>query len=251
MGRPLTREELQKWSTSILPDLSSALEREDPSIRNLFDDKSRCEEIRTFLINVQATSFSRELVKATRINLALQKMAQPEIGWHPGFIKKAEKALEHIKEDTGGIEGLGGGLWDEGGSLEGCQEVVYPDGLCRGYLIQMKAGQTMGKAYETGDMGFRVGSWWLNTAAALRAGIISSIENFITADSQLAYAVVMSGDHERPGGTANEFTLHMIVGALRLKLLDSIRNQKPIRILRSHTLKSHLAPKAGVRYDGL
>ena len=251
MGHPLTPGELQSWSKAILQEWSPALETDDPSVRNLFT-KTFCDELRSFLGNAHLTSFSRPLVKATRIHLALEKIAELGGGWPEGFVDKAEQALEKIKKDTGGVEGLAGGLWDEGGSLEGCQEVVSADGRRRGYLIEMPAGQTgVSKAYETGDMGFRVGSWWLNTAAALRAGIISSIENFVTADRQLAYAVIMNGDHERPGATANEFILHMTVGALRLKLMASYRNRKPIRILRSHTLKSSLAPMAGVRYDGL
>ena len=35
------------------------------------------------------------------------------------------------------------------------------------------------------------------------------------------------------------------------RLMEAVRSAKPVRLLRSWRLKSPLAPKAGLRYDGL
>ena len=155
MQRPLTPDELLSWSKSILEEWSPVLEVDDESSHKLFT-KSFCDELRFFFINVELTSFSRALVRDTRIHLALEKIADLGGGWPEPFVDRAGQVLDKIKQDTGGIDGLAGGLWDEGGSMEGCQEVMREDGR-RGYLIELKVGQTVRKAFETGDMGFRVG----------------------------------------------------------------------------------------------
>ena len=97
-------------------------------------------------------------------------------------------------------------------------------------------------------------SWWLKPAAAYRDGIIDMTSQAITADNNGAYAIVVNGSRElnlKPNGT---FTYHAALGdpgALKLTKTMTTDTAKTVRVLRSWKLRSQLAPKAGLRYDGL
>lgn len=97
-------------------------------------------------------------------------------------------------------------------------------------------------------------SWWISPLFAFRDGIVDSASaDGVVADSGGAYAVLMAGDEEVAGQNADSFVF-------RARLNDKSRyrltsgtpeSRSPVRILRSHTLRSFYAPKAGLRYDGL
>lgn len=97
-------------------------------------------------------------------------------------------------------------------------------------------------------------SWWLKPAAAYRDGIIDRTAHAITADENRAYAIVVNGSREldmKPNGT---FVYHAALddpGALKLTKTMTSDTEKVVRVLRSWKLRSKLAPKAGLRYDGL
>ena len=127
-------------------------------------------------------------------------------------------------------------------------------------------------------------SWWLKPAAAFRDGIIDSRHYSITADEFGAYAILLEGDSERPGVTeamvkepsdSTEFAALKTSGvnkwrhknydverpSIRFlptpgdpgihKLTREISRRNGIRVMRMAKLKSPLAPRVGVRYDGL
>lgn len=98
-------------------------------------------------------------------------------------------------------------------------------------------------------------SWWINSLYAYRDGIIDnySAQGGISYDSKAAYAVLMTETDEVSSIDATRFTYRSRSGdAGRYRLTAAtLAAREPIRILRSHTLKSFWAPRAGVRYEGL
>ena len=94
-------------------------------------------------------------------------------------------------------------------------------------------------------------SWWINTASALRDGIIGCVDDFLSVDAHRAFAAVLTGGHEMPGSTDDELLLKMTKGYYRLKLMKILAEHKPIRVIRDYRMQSPRAPKVGLRYDGL
>lgn len=94
----------------------------------------------------------------------------------------------------------------------------------------------------------------MKPAAAYRDGIIDKTAHAITADNNGAYAIVVNGSRElnlQPNGT---FAYHAALddpGAFKLTKTMTSDTGKIVRVLRSWKLRSKLAPKAGLRYDGL
>ena len=100
-----------------------------------------------------------------------------------------------------------------------------------------------------------VRSWWINPLFALHAGIIDSSDpkGGIVSDAKGAYAVVMAERDEVAGSTPEQFIYRARVddtGRYRLTS-GTPESRHPVRILRSHSLRSLYTPKAGLRYDGL
>lgn len=72
-------------------------------------------------------------------------------------------------------------------------------------------------------------------------------------DSKGAYAVLMTGVDEISGATPDRFVYRAHDGDRgRYRLTAAtIDSRHPVRILRTHALRSFWSPRAGVRYDGL
>ena len=97
-------------------------------------------------------------------------------------------------------------------------------------------------------------SWWLKPAAAYRDGIIDKTSHAISADDGGAYAIVVNGSREVNLQRDGTFVYHAALddpGALKLMKTMTNDTEKIVRVLRSWKLRSKLAPKAGLRYDGL
>lgn len=99
-------------------------------------------------------------------------------------------------------------------------------------------------------------SWWLKPAAAYRDGIIDETAHGITADEHGAYAIVLTGSCETDLGRERDIRYMAAVddpGVWRLTktMLREDPEEKVVRVLRSWRLRSKIAPKAGLRYDGL
>lgn len=90
---------------------------------------------------------------------------------------------------------------------------------------------------------------------AYRAGIIDNGNSLggITCDDNEAYAVLMTRDDEISSPSPNSFTYRSrSIDPGRYRLTSATPDtRKPIRILRSHTLRSLWTPRSGVRYEGL
>lgn len=99
-------------------------------------------------------------------------------------------------------------------------------------------------------------SWWLKPAAAYRDGIIDETAHGITADEHGAYAIVLTGSCETDLGRERDIRYKAEAddpGVWRLTktMLREDPEEKVVRVLRSWRLRSKIAPKAGLRYDGL
>ena len=76
-------------------------------------------------------------------------------------------------------------------------------------------------------------SWWIGTAAAMRAGIISSLEHFITTDGKLAPAIVIPPDLELAAQEEDQIRLLIDMNEKgSTKILKNSTVEKPIRVLK-------------------
>ena len=99
-----------------------------------------------------------------------------------------------------------------------------------------------------------ISSWWLKPAAAYRDGMVDETSNGITADEHRAYAIAISGAQEQELCLEGQFKYHATPNnpiAFKLTKTMISDTDKVVRGLRSYKLRSKLAPKAGLRYDGL
>ena len=103
------------------------------------------------------------------------------------------------------------------------------------------------------------GQWWPTQLTAVRDGAHGATMAGISgAEGAGAYSCIMSGGHDYPdedhGSTVlycgTDSTDGAITAPTKL-LLESKDNGEPVRVLRSHNLKSDFAPEVGFRYDGL
>ena len=95
-------------------------------------------------------------------------------------------------------------------------------------------------------------SWWIKPAAAFRDGMLDASNDGITANEDGAFAVLMTDEEEIESGREG-IVLYKASSRDpgRYQLMKNLSSRAPVRILRSWKLKSTLAPKAGIRYDGL
>ena len=97
-------------------------------------------------------------------------------------------------------------------------------------------------------------SWWLKPAAAFRDGIIDGTSHAITADDRHAYAIILNRNQAEELDREGHVRYHAAINdAVVWKLVrpDMSDMDKAVRVLRSCKLRSKMAPKAGLRYDGL
>ncbi|KAK7430053.1 hypothetical protein QQZ08_003444 [Neonectria magnoliae] len=117
-------------------------------------------------------------------------------------------------------------------------------------------GRWRAKTFEAlseveGNLQFEAGHWWLNLACANRDGIVgSALEKPTKGKYGIAALPLVTGreDVYLPSGTV-KYIREGKISDIHLSLLSQVGSQ--IRILRGHRLQSPLAPKAGLRYDGL
>lgn len=165
--------------------------------------------------------------------------------------------VEHLERIFGPLKEMGIPLYEKGGRL---YYVCEPEDITRESLIKRFASHNPsfvdnGRAYFHGDLGFKPGQWWINGMFAFRDGIIDdrSTDGGICYDSTGAYAILMTDQDDICESTPDRFTYvcsNSDRGRFRLTAADH-KSRHPIRILRSHAMKSLWNPHVGLRYDGL
>ncbi|KDN65519.1 hypothetical protein CSUB01_01081 [Colletotrichum sublineola] len=97
---------------------------------------------------------------------------------------------------------------------------------------------------------FEPGHWWLNLACAHRDGILgTAVEKPTKGKYGVTALPLLTGCEEHVRGNLYRYVREGSLSDMHVSLLTKVGTR--IRILRGYRLKSTLAPKAGVRYDGL
>lgn len=94
------------------------------------------------------------------------------------------------------------------------------------------------------------GRWWLNDTCAQRDGIVGNSRGYVA--TQHSEPVITLEVGEEVAMADPHFTKYIYEGPMRTLMVPLLRLlDKQVRVLRVYTLKSQLAPSAGLRYDGL
>jgi hypothetical protein len=104
-------------------------------------------------------------------------------------------------------------------------------------------------------IGLSLRRWWINGLFAFRDGIIDDkcTDGGICYNELGAFAVVLKDADEENSPSPDKFTYKCRAddrGRFRLTAAD-FQSRYHVRVLRSNTLSSLWAPRAGIRYDGL
>ncbi|CAM1505325.1 Fc.00g109620.m01.CDS01 [Cosmosporella sp. VM-42] len=102
-----------------------------------------------------------------------------------------------------------------------------------------------------GNLEFEPGHWWLNLACANRDGIVSSVRETPTRGKYgvTTLPLLFGKEGVHAGSHICEFMKEGRISDMHVSLLTQVGNR--IRILRGHRLESPIAPRAGIRYDGV
>ncbi|MCJ1378322.1 hypothetical protein MMC17_001419 [Xylographa soralifera] len=262
------RDELRTWSQyirdTLIPELKDGTEVAlAPSI---------IEEVRSFLYELRTTYVDVDVLRYSRLHTALKEVCVMGDRWPTTITLPAKALLRAWEIRYGPLKDITADLWGPGGRLEGLMKLtdagrLSHDGIPRRdsspvmAIIRPKSTKSSWSvegrnepsyAMRTGHNGFTVGDWWIKPAAAYRDGIIHGSTNGITADVEGAYAIFMTDNEEVKTSEENIFRYWASPkdpGCLQL--MKNVHSRKLVRVLRSWRLYSSLAPKAGLRYDGL
>ncbi|KAI9766896.1 MAG: hypothetical protein M1840_006193 [Geoglossum simile] len=231
----------------------------------------RLENLRDIFAAIESTPVTIHSLEHSRIDKAMFEICSTNTGWPEEFVVRAQKQLNQWAAVLGDITDLNPPLWSAGGRMHGIEKVQRaqrprnPGKAERILGLGDYGGQSTWEwsvnlartkdPRSFGHNGFEVGDWWIHPICASRDGIIGNTGR-ITASEQGVYAITLtkdnatdigedkvlckwnSGDHEGDAMDAR-------------KLLRNVLSREPVRVLRTSTLGSKLAPIAGVRYDGL
>ncbi|KAI7532972.1 hypothetical protein KC331_g13306 [Hortaea werneckii] len=232
----------------------------DPRIAQAGPDALHSDEVLRvdeFLRRLLKANISIDDLRSSRMHLAVSEIAGRSTRWPKRLIERCEALKETWESSHGPLKSIGILLYEPGGRLNGiCQpEDISRDVLFVKWLKSPSAAFSPLKAKRFGDLGFTAGDWWINPLFALYAGIIdnSDANGGVVADANGAYAVVMTEGDEVKGPSPDKFVYRARIddtGRYRLTA-GTPESRQPVRILRSHSLRSFYAPKAGLRYDGL
>ncbi|OCK79687.1 hypothetical protein K432DRAFT_60095 [Lepidopterella palustris CBS 459.81] len=252
-GPDLSRPRLREIASWIRDTLDPLIAREGPDVMNI-DDFLTLHEI---FIALQYADISATALRATRIHRAVLEVASKATRWPGRLADECDRIIMIWRARFGPLEDLRPFLYGRGGRLEGIAGVTD---ITRTALLKRWRDTTPElvaphRPRIHGSLGFQAGAWWLNSLFAFRDGIIDleTTDGGICFDSNGAYAVLLNDADEVEGVSPSSFTYRCHrndAGRFRLTAAD-FKSRYPVRVLRSHSLNSLWAPRAGVRYDGL
>ncbi|KAL1584640.1 hypothetical protein WHR41_06829 [Cladosporium halotolerans] len=191
-----------------------------------------------------ASGVSLATLRSSRIHLAILDICGRATRWPLKVIERAEAVGAVWESRYGPLASIG---WDI--KADGWNDIMGK----RESVVIREADS--GRARRLGDLGFKPGDWWIGPLFAFYAGMIDSCtpQGGIVSDSKGAYAVFLTDDDEISASSAEKFVYRARNGDKgRYRLTAAtIDSRHPVRILRSHTLRSFWAPRAGIRYEGL
>ncbi|KAK4555770.1 hypothetical protein LTR86_006990 [Recurvomyces mirabilis] len=153
-----------------------------------------------------------------------------------------------------------------------CRQIFETD-LLRGIIAGKAATKHQEKSVDTIDPAYdgKVsskfhgnglllnGQWWPTQLAAVRDGAHGhTIAGISGTSGEGGYSCIMSGGHDYPDEDHGDWVKYCgtdstdgSVTEPTHRMLESEKSGKPVRLIRSHNLKSDFAPEIGFRYDGL
>ncbi|KAF7189105.1 hypothetical protein HII31_09527 [Pseudocercospora fuligena] len=250
---PFDRDHLRKQARWIRDTLDPQVAQDGPDALHSDDILTLDELLRGLL----GSGLGVEDIRYSRIHLAVNAISGKATRWPRKLIDRCENLRTAWEQSYGPIGELGTPLYEPGGRLHG---ICKPEDLSKEKLL-VKWMRTAGVkispivARKPGALGFTPGSWWINPFFAYRDGIIDNgnSDGGVVSDGDRAYAVVLTGGDEISGPDPNSFQYRCRdkdPGRYRLTA-GTPESRHPIRVLRSHSLRSLWKPRAGLRYDGL
>lgn len=237
----------------IRDDLDPCIAQKGPSYLNADTIISLVE----FFDGLGQASITLEQLKWSRMHFAVLVITARATRWPEAVIEEADKIAEHWKSQYGPLTEIRSTLYEEGGRLHG---VCAPDELDK-EVLELKWLKTPGSktvtgfAFEHGHQGWKPGDWWINTMFAYHAGMLESGDptGRIIYNGRSAYGIILTNDDEPCDADPREFVYPTRPDDPGRYRLTSARahSRQPLRVFRTHTLRSSWAPRAGIRYDGL
>ncbi|KAK0354686.1 hypothetical protein LTR94_011397 [Friedmanniomyces endolithicus] len=145
--------------------------------------------------------------------------------------------------------------------------------LLRGIKLGKPGSKNVGKTVDSIDREYKGrafakfhgngllinGQWWPTQLTTVRDGAHGlPIAGISGTAGEGAYSCIMSAGHGYEDEDHGEWVLYCgtdskdgTVTDYTQRMLESVENGKPVRLIRSHELKSPFAPEIGFRYDGL
>ncbi|KAL9607521.1 MAG: hypothetical protein Q9167_007569 [Letrouitia subvulpina] len=251
----LTKDELLLWSSNIRGSRPPGKKEPSHFLENL--DYSSLMNLRAMLGKLRYVKLTAEILKQTKMKEALAMIVRGESrGWPPDIISQARDLLRSWEAPPEPLNTAASQIKYVGRKIGG--KVRRSAGGGQHALNQspwfVRPPPKPSKAHHEGHLGFKIGSWWPNSLAAFEGGIIDNPHWAITADIDVAYAVLLTENREKqlPKGEGSRFFPYPGDRSV-VKLMQTIsgNHRIAVRVLRSGSLESPLAPTAGVRYDGL
>ncbi|CAO2652402.1 Nn.00g006850.m01.CDS01 [Neocucurbitaria sp. VM-36] len=250
----LSRQRLKELARWIRDDLDLLVAREGPHILEP-DDVLTLHE--TFLALRYAQHIVASDLRATGIHRAVQDIAGVATRWPGRLCDDCDKLHSIWTARFGPLGDLHPFLYGRGGRLEGLASATEysRESLLKRWVKTCPERLNPKLSHRLGDIGFRAGTWWVNSLFAHHAGIIGpeSIDGGITFDENGAYALVLKETGDVEASSEDQFTYRCRKNDKgKFRLTSASRgSREPIRVLRSHSLNSIWGPKAGIRYEGL
>ncbi|KAL9028186.1 MAG: hypothetical protein Q9196_003410 [Gyalolechia fulgens] len=260
----LSKEDLLAHSRYIRDTLVPRIAKDETIVseKHAFD----LTHLRSALEELHNSPMTIEILNFSRIEKALQKIAESHgDGWPPDIVSKAKDLIARWEGSLGPLLRVRTDIWGTGGRLEGFarpeEHVDYmvrmklsigkPELIRRRRYQRPPAGQSSKGATSAKHTSMDIQGSRLETC---RDGIVDNPQSWVTADDDVAYAVMMADHTESNVGQDDSCSYIPDPGDPGVfKLMATINGEKrnPVRVIRSWRLDSRLAPTAGIRYDGL
>ncbi|KAI4730620.1 hypothetical protein E4T49_01520 [Aureobasidium sp. EXF-10728] len=210
-----------------------------------------------FFEQLRTSYLTLEAIRDSRVHLALIEISRRATRWPVRLIDEADEIVLRWESEWGPLSSIKVNLYDTGGRLHGVStpEDIQREALLLKWSRKETAWVNPNFARRNGDLGFQPGDWWINTMFAFHDGIIANTsgDSGVTNCYSQAYALLLADSDEVDCTDPAHFTYRSTSGDSRRYRLcaGTLASRRPIRVLRSHTLRSFFAPRAGIRYDGL
>ncbi|KAI4749886.1 hypothetical protein E4T44_14979, partial [Aureobasidium sp. EXF-8845] len=210
-----------------------------------------------FFEQIRSPHLTVEAIRDSGLHFALLTIAGRATRWPIKLIDEAEHIIRTWETEWGPLAHIKGNVYGTGRRLYSIStpEDLEKEAILTKWQRRQASWVNPNFARRSGDLGFQPGDWWTDATFAYHDGIIASTssDGGVTACLQQAYAILLVDGDELDCTDPEHFTYRIRPGDIRGYRLcaGTLASRRPVRILRSHTLRSFFAPCAGVRYDGM